>query len=130
MKLNNKGFAITGILYTVFALFLMILLSVLSGLNIKRNLLEKNMDTMKEALEEKCTKYKGTDKINISTEYTTKYQGKYVIEVNDYEYTTYLSSNETLTLSTLKDLEYVGSSITGSVSSVYIVEICTTEDIT
>lgn len=40
-KLNNKGFAITGILYTLFVMFLLLMLSVLSGLSSKKNLLEK-----------------------------------------------------------------------------------------
>ena len=38
--MNNKGFAITGILYTIFILFIMILLSILSGLNTRKNILE------------------------------------------------------------------------------------------
>ena len=35
MKLNNKGFAITGILYTVLILFLLLLSSLLLMLRIK-----------------------------------------------------------------------------------------------
>lgn len=40
--LNNKGFAISGILYTLFILFLLILVSVLSGLSTKKNMLEQS----------------------------------------------------------------------------------------
>ena len=43
MKLNNKGFAITGILYTVFILFLLIITSVLAGLQLKRTMLERSI---------------------------------------------------------------------------------------
>lgn len=46
MKLNNKGFAITGILYTLFILFIMILLSILSGLNTRKNIMEKSVETL------------------------------------------------------------------------------------
>ena len=43
MKLNNKGFAITGILYTLFILFLLILVSVLGGISLKRNMLQQSI---------------------------------------------------------------------------------------
>ena len=43
MKLNNKGFAITGVLYTVFILFLLIITSVLAGLQLKRTMLERSI---------------------------------------------------------------------------------------
>ena len=42
--MNNKGFAITGILYTVFILFIMVLLSMLSGLNQRMRILEKSIE--------------------------------------------------------------------------------------
>lgn len=41
--MNNKGFAITGILYTIFILFIMVLLSILAGLNTRKDLLEKSI---------------------------------------------------------------------------------------
>lgn len=41
--MNNKGFAITGILYTLFILFTMILLSVLATMSAKRTSLEKTI---------------------------------------------------------------------------------------
>lgn len=43
VKLNNRGFAITGILYTVFIVFSLILVSVLGGLQAKKNILEKSL---------------------------------------------------------------------------------------
>lgn len=48
MKLNNKGFAITATLYTILILFLMILVSVLSGLVNKEKLLEKSTESISE----------------------------------------------------------------------------------
>ena len=41
--MNNKGFAITGILYTLFVLFMMILLSILSTISYKKGILEKTV---------------------------------------------------------------------------------------
>lgn len=39
--MNNKGFAITGIIYTTFILFLLILLSIMGNLRFKNKLLQK-----------------------------------------------------------------------------------------
>lgn len=49
MKLNNKGFAITGILYTLFILFLLILVSVLGGLSTKKNMLEQSVVSQEDS---------------------------------------------------------------------------------
>ena len=122
MKLGNKGFAITGILYTIFILFLMILLSVLGGLNIKRKLLEKNIDNMKESLEEKCQEIENDNDFP----YTTKYLGKYIIEVNGTTYQTYLSKG--ITINDFSTISYVGESPI-DFTNAKIVEICTTETI-
>jgi len=127
MKLNNKGFAITGILYTVFVLFLMILLSVLSGLNIKRQILEKNISNIKEDLEEDCK----TLSEPIAVGYTTKYQGKYTIKLNNgYEYETYLSKRKILTEEELRKLTYIGiENNPTDFSDATITKICTTDTI-
>ena len=47
-KLDNKGFAITGILYTLFILFLLILVSVLGGLSTKKNMLEQSITVLED----------------------------------------------------------------------------------
>lgn len=54
MKLNNKGFAITGILYTLFILFIMILLSILSGLSTKKNIMEKSVESLVDSYKWEC----------------------------------------------------------------------------
>ena len=120
MRLNNKGFAITGILYTVFVLFLLILLSVLGGLNIKRQLLERNMESIYSEIEEVCM----DSNISLNGSYLTDYQGKYVFDVNGTLYETYLPKGKEIVLS---DLSFIG--VTGSLNgSATIVEICTMDN--
>ena len=53
--MNNKGFAITGILYTLFALFSMILLSILGNVSNKKTVLEHSILGLEESfkMEEK-----------------------------------------------------------------------------
>lgn len=46
MKLNNKGFAITGILYGLLILFVMLVSSYLLILNTKKNMLDKIVEEM------------------------------------------------------------------------------------
>lgn len=41
--MNNKGFAITGILYTVFILFIMTMFAILAGLNTRLKLMQKSV---------------------------------------------------------------------------------------
>ena len=49
--MNNKGFAITGILYTLFTLFVMILLSVLATISYKKTVLEKTITKLEDDYE-------------------------------------------------------------------------------
>lgn len=83
MKLNNKGFAITGILYTLFILFLLILVSILGGLSSKKNMLEQSIISQENSFigtkiepAEKALK----DNITIVT-------GKYVFSISGVENT-------------------------------------------
>lgn len=55
MWLNNRGFAITGILYTLFVMFLLILVSVLGALSSRKNMLESSTIKLEES-------YQGSDK--------------------------------------------------------------------
>lgn len=73
--MNNKGFAITGIIYTLFILFLMILLSILSGLSTTQRLMITSTESLEESL-------KGI-KVDITEaeDEIAPYSGKYIFEV-------------------------------------------------
>ena len=46
--MNNKGFAITGVLYTIMVLFLLILVSILAGLSSRNNFLKKSVESIED----------------------------------------------------------------------------------
>ena len=78
--MNNKGFAITGILYTVFILFLMTLLAILSGLNTRLKLMQKSIVSFEND-------YAQTDNLiitnkneNLTFRQNALYTGKYVFQ--------------------------------------------------
>lgn len=120
MKLNNKGFAISGILYTVFVVFLLILLYILGALNSKRKILEKNIESINKSIYETCytigdssTQIPASE-ANLSA---ITYTGKYTLSTGCV---TYAKKGESLI-----DKDCVG---TGKVSSTdTITEICTSE---
>ena len=75
--MNNKGFAITGILYTIFILFIMTMLAILSGLNTRMKLLEKSVISFQEDYE--LTEVTDSTDINtMNQQRTALYDGKYV----------------------------------------------------
>lgn len=90
-KLNNKGFAITGILYTLFILFLLIMASILGGLQSKKNMLARSV----LALEETYTGSEVTDR-NLNNLTTAPVKGKYefTIKNNNQKYTCYSYLNK------------------------------------
>lgn len=51
--MNNKGFAITGVLYTIMILFLLILISILAALSSRNNLLKKSVEKLENRFEGK-----------------------------------------------------------------------------
>lgn len=111
MKLNNKGFAITGILYTLFILFLLILVSVLSGLSIQKNMLEQSVASQEDS-------FIGTslnaEQINeIIDKKTATVTGKYIFnakeELTGKEIicTAYLKKDTSLNNGTANNITYI-----------------------
>lgn len=91
-KLNNRGFAITAVLYGLLILFLMLLLGTLRILNTERKRMEKISDTIDNSIVK--MDYFGINNESISAGgiYVAPYRGKYIITVNDNntEYYMYL----------------------------------------
>lgn len=72
--MNNKGFAIIGILYTILILFLMIMLSVLAGLNTRKNFMEKSISSFQDDyLGDNATKYVSSANMYKKAPVTGKY---------------------------------------------------------
>lgn len=89
--MNNKGFAITSILYILFIVFLLILVSVLSGLSSKKNMSEKNLEKLETSfsgIELNNTEIEEAKSSGIAPE-----TGKYIFTINstDIQCTTYLT---------------------------------------
>ena len=59
--MGNKGFAITGILYTLFVMFVMILMSILATISYKKGILEKTVLKLEDSF---ATSSVGTDLSN------------------------------------------------------------------
>lgn len=78
MRFNNKGFAITGILYFVLIMFLMIISSLLLVLKTRINRLTDLNTTINEEVE---LKEKIVDEPIDS--YITSFRGKYIFEITD-----------------------------------------------
>ena len=86
-KLNNKGFAITAILYSILILFLLLFLATLKILNTRNDRIEKNYESVMK-------NFTSSDEVNINvdlaTGYSTKYRGRYEIKINESTVYTYL----------------------------------------
>ena len=81
--MNNKGFAITGILYTLFVLFMMILLSILSTISYKKGILEKTVLGLEDDFNlTEVTNLNTTYQIDgLTSEKTATVNGKYVFKL-------------------------------------------------
>ena len=97
--MNNKGFAITGILYTIFILFIMVLLSILAGLNTRKKLLEKSIMSFEDD-------YK-VEELNLqdTSSDTASYTGKYVYSDGSNTCTAYLKKGSSLALENITFVE-------------------------
>lgn len=81
--MNNKGFAITGIIYTLFILFLIILLTVLSGLSTFQKLMINSTETLESSFLAKKIDTNELEEIKQSG--IAKYRGKYIFEFTQEE---------------------------------------------
>lgn len=102
--MNNKGFAITGIIYTLFILFLMILLSVLSGLSTFQRLMINSTETLESSFNGKRISL--TELETIKNSGIAPYYGKYIFTVTGpsnelFECSTYLTKGTNLTSETI-----------------------------
>lgn len=85
--MNNKGFAITGIIYTLFILFLMILLAILSISSSYQRMIIKSVESLEPSFEGKKVgnitdsyyEYDNFGIIRIKANYT----GKYIYKVDE-----------------------------------------------
>lgn len=85
--MNNKGFAITGIIYTLFILFLMILLTVLTGLSSYQKLMINSTRSLENSFEGEEI---GDDPSNLYYDFDdieeykkAYYLGKYVFKIDE-----------------------------------------------
>ncbi|MGM9882395.1 MAG: hypothetical protein ACI31S_06095 [Bacilli bacterium] len=97
MKLNNKGFAITSVLYGLLLLFVFLVGSYLLVLTSKKN----RLDTISADIDDKYgfnTKIRDVDVQILSLDsytapYTAPYTGKYVFKVTDVNDSNYTCSS-------------------------------------
>ena len=81
MKLNNKGFAITAILYALLILFSLSLVSVVAGLNSRNKILEKSIETIENKYNWECiTEEKDPQLPNYTV---TEKRGKYIFKYDN-----------------------------------------------
>ncbi|MGN1342392.1 MAG: hypothetical protein ACI4VL_04105 [Bacilli bacterium] len=81
MKLNNKGFAITSVLYGLLILFVVMTSSYLTVLSAKKN----RLDNITKEIEDSYN-FNNTESTTIAFPYTALYTGKYVFSNNCYTY--------------------------------------------
>lgn len=118
--MNNKGFAITGILYTLFVLFLLILISCLNGLSSKNNLLQKAI----ENLDDSFVGYKISDDeiagISDWKKISAPYTGKYVFSSeNGKECYSYLNKGTNMNSIVFTDTECQNQKDSLEIKSIY-----------
>lgn len=96
--MNNKGFAITGIIYTLFILFLMILLTVLAGLSSYQRLMVNSTRSLENSFEgEEIINDPSDEYVDLDTIKNDKkayYLGKYIFKLdNGLECLAYLNKD-------------------------------------
>lgn len=95
--MNNKGFAITGIIYTLLILFLMILITVLAGLRASQKLMINSTEIFETSFEGESVDITNTKSTGIAS-----HSGKYIFITtspsgNQITCSTYLSKGTNIT---------------------------------
>ncbi len=80
-RLNNRGFAITAVLYGLLILFLLLFLGMIRILNTERKRMEKISDEIDKSIVN-MKKIDINSGINEGGIYVTPYRGKYVFKIN------------------------------------------------
>ena len=93
--MNNKGFAITGILYTLLILFLLIIGSFLGSMRSKNNYLEKSISSLEDS-------YIGVYILDIPNDNIANYTGKYEFRTSDSFCYSYLSKGDIIDINSIK----------------------------
>ena len=91
MKLNNKGFAISAVLYSVLILFMLILVSYLTILSGTKKFNTKTLSSINEVMKEEVIEINKI--LNDKEYYLTTIRGNYLIELGNKNCYIYLSKN-------------------------------------
>ena len=91
MKLNNKGFAISAVLYSVLILFMLILVSYLTILSVTKKFNTKTLSSINEVMKEEVIEINKV--LNDKEYYLTTIRGNYLIELGNRNCYIYLSKN-------------------------------------
>lgn len=134
MKLNNKGFAITSVLYGLLILFVSLVGTYLAVLVSKMNRLNNISEDINEKYDFSDTVFKNDDGLQIITSYQAPYTGKYKFLVNfdgDSLYCTSYIRKGTVITSDFKDGTFVESACNDSkqnISSIFLLQIWSNGD--
>lgn len=116
--MNNKGFAITGILYTLLILFLLILVSFLSAMAYRNNFLQKSI----ESFDDSFVGYEEDD--DIVDNDVARYTGKYQFTISDMLCYSYLKKGSMIDINTIifttNDCNNISDKSNYSIDSVYV----------
>lgn len=91
MKLNNRGFAISAVLYSVLILFMLILVSYLTILSTTRKFNTKTLSSINEIMKEEVIEINKV--LNDKEYYLTTIRGNYLIELYNMNCYIYLSKD-------------------------------------
>lgn len=100
--MNNKGFAITGILYTIFILFSLILVSILAGISSRRRYLEKSVSSLENVYTASSLR-NGDNPLSVSDDApkTGKYKFSFEYSGMKFDCYSYLKKDSPLTLNSI-----------------------------